>query len=450
MDTRRGVLKKILVGGGMLSAMPDALLAKTVVRKKQFEKPVCTLFRSVNGTPQENIVKVVEIMGGMKNIIGSDDLVVIKPNVQWWNQGVPNLAALKVFVEMIMERPGGFRGEVVIAENCHRGNTPWASENSGWARRFERNSDISQVSNMKELTDHLKKNYGDRFTICHWTNVASGARRVYGPNEGNGYVYCDGTGGVPLMACDNGIVGDRRRATIMTYPIFTTDKGTIVDFKNGIWEKGLYTEQPLRFINFAALNHHSAYCGITSAVKNYLGVSDLSGGPDPINGGRLTGEYFNFHSFPFDKWAPGPKPGMLGKEIGIFLDTVRKADLNITTAEWVGLASRVAPPVARTRAVMACTDPVALDYHAAKYVLYPNSNMSIHNPDKEKSPVRQYLKECAEMCGCLLDESHVKVESYDHQKKRLQTDEDLIVKGEMQWGSDPKILLKYFVLRYMV
>ena len=108
----------------------------------------------------------------------------------------------------------------------------------------------------------------------------------------------------------------------MTYPIFTTDKGTIVDFKNGIWEKGSYTEQPLRFINFSALNHHSAYCGVTSAVKNYLGVTDLSGGPDPINGGRLTREYCNFHSFPFDKWAPGPKPGMLGKEIGIFLNTV--------------------------------------------------------------------------------------------------------------------------------
>src|SRR4030067_1753057 len=129
---------------------------------------------------------------------------------------------------------------------------------------------------------------------------------------------------------------------------------------------------------------------------------------------------------------------MLGKEIGIFLKTVRKADWNITTAEWVGIASRVDPPVARTRTVMACTDPVALDYHAAKYVLYPNSKSPVHNPDRDKSPVRQYLMECAQMGGCLLDESHVKVESYDHQKKRLHTDEDLVVHGEVQWGREPK------------
>jgi hypothetical protein len=44
----------------------------------------------------------------------------------------------------------------------------------------------------------------------------------------------------------------------------------------------------LKFVNFAALNHHSTYCGMTSTIKNYLGVSDLSGGPDPFNDGKLT------------------------------------------------------------------------------------------------------------------------------------------------------------------
>lgn len=283
---------------------------------------MCTIYRSVNGTSNGNLVKVIEMMGGMHNLFGSDDLIVIKPNVQWWNQGTPNLAALKMFVDMIMEMTGGFRGEVVIAENCHRGPLPWASANSGWAQRFDRNSDIPHINNTKDLTDHLKKKYHDRFSTYHWINVASGARRVYCPRDGDGYVFCDGTGGVPLIACDNGVKGERRRTTIMTYPIFSTDNGTTVDMKNGIWKKGTYTGQPLRFVNFAALNHHSTYCGITSAVKNYLGVTDLSGGPDPINGGRLTREYCNFHSFPFDKWAPGPKPGMLGKEIGIFLNTV--------------------------------------------------------------------------------------------------------------------------------
>jgi hypothetical protein len=163
----------------------------------------------------------------------------------------------------------------------------------------------------------------------------------------------------------------------------------VVDFKNGIWEKDSYTDQPLKFINCAALNHHSTHCGATSAIKNYLGVSDLSGGADPSKGGRLTGNYYNFHSFPFNKWGPGPEPGMIGAEIGVFLNSIRKADLNITTAEWVGLASRTATPVARTRAVLACEDPVALDYHATKYILFPNSKIAFHNPDNPESPYNE-------------------------------------------------------------
>ena len=33
--------------------------------------------------------------GGIEKIIGAGDIVVIKPNVQWWNQVAPNLSAIK-------------------------------------------------------------------------------------------------------------------------------------------------------------------------------------------------------------------------------------------------------------------------------------------------------------------------------------------------------------------
>ena len=65
------------------------------------------VYRSINGTPEQNLRKVVELMGGIEKIIGSNDVVLIKPNVMWWNQGAPNLCALKTFVDMIMSRPGG-------------------------------------------------------------------------------------------------------------------------------------------------------------------------------------------------------------------------------------------------------------------------------------------------------------------------------------------------------
>jgi hypothetical protein len=140
--------------------------------------------------------------------------------------------------------------------------------------------------------------------------------------------------------------------------------------------------------------------------------------------------------------------GVIGAEIGVFMNTIRKADLNITTAEWVGLASRTETPVARTRAVLASTDPVALDYHATKYILFPNSQISIHNPVKAESPLHHYLMKCAEHGGGEIDESKVAVKSWDFGKGRFQRDDELVILGEKEWGNNPKMILKYLVFRY--
>lgn len=387
----------------------------------------------------------MDMMGGISKFIGTRDIVIIKPNVQWWNQGAPNLLSIKALVDMIMNQSAGFHGEVVIAENIHGGAAPW--HHGGWAKLFDRNADVRGLRHYNGLSAHLKNKYGKQFSICHWIDVKDGGRRVFGPNDGTGYVYCDGTGGVPLLELDNGASDEDRRSVIMTYPIFKTDKGTVIDYKHGAWEKGAYTRQPLRFINVAALNHHSSYCGATSAVKNYLGINDLSGGPDPHHGGKLTDKYYNFHSFPFNKWAAGPVSGMIGAEVGVFMNTIRKADLNITTTEWVGLASRTETPVSRIKAVLASTDPVALDYHATKYLLYPNSKLRFHNPDDDVSPLHQYLQACAEKSGYVFDERHVDVKSYDFATNRLQTDDQMVVKGHTTWGYDIKSLMKYLVLR---
>ena len=388
----------------------------------------------------------MDLLGGIDSLVGADDVVAIKPNVQWWNQGAPNLAATVALVERIVER-SEFRGEVILVENCHRGPKPW--EAAGWKERFTLNSDLEGVSNYSELGALLSKRYPGKFSVCHWVNVDACGKRVYSPADGPGYVYCDGTGGVPRLVFSNGLAGEHARATIMTYPIFTAAaKGRLVDYKHGVWERGAYTGQPFKYINLAALNHHSSYCGITSCVKNYLGVTDLSGGPDPFDGGKLDAVHYNFHSFPFNKWAPGPAPGMIGAEIGMFLDTIRRPDLNIVTAEWIGLSSRTEGPVVRTRAAIASPDAVALDYHSAKYLLYPNSGIRFHDPDDPASPTRQYLQACARHGGGVFDESRVGVKSYDLAAGRLQREDEFRVKADKEWGGEVKPILKYLALRY--
>ena len=444
MISRRHLVQSFFASVLMLS-LPECGRPENTVSRKNLMQKKASIYRSINGTPQENMSKVIDLMGAINKIIGMHDVVVIKPNVQWWNQGAPNIAAIDTFITMIIDRPGGFQGEVVLAENNHRGAQPW--NNAGWSKSFERNSDLPSILNYNHLAERLKKKYGDRFSVCHWIDICVGAKRVFSPTDGTGYVLCDGTEGVPLLSTSNGLAGKKRREVIMSYPIFKTDKGTIIDFKNGVWSKGAYTEQPLKFINCAALNHHSFYCGPTSAIKNFLGVSDLSGGPDPANKGKLISNYYNFHSFPFDKWSKGPVPGMLGLEIGTFLNTIRKPNLNLTTAEWIGLSTRTEPPVAHTRAVCASTDPVALDYHSAKYILYPNSRIRLHDPEYTSGPFHADLLQCAQTSGCIFDERYVDIQSFDFSKMRLQQDNELAVIGKTVWGSDMKSLLKYLVTR---
>jgi len=59
--------------------------------KGQSNDNACSLYRAINGSPAENLSKIIELMGGIEKIIGEDHIVVIKPNVQWWNQGAPDL-----------------------------------------------------------------------------------------------------------------------------------------------------------------------------------------------------------------------------------------------------------------------------------------------------------------------------------------------------------------------
>src|SRR3972149_5624303 len=148
MDSRREFLKKVLIVGGAINVKTKVFAQSIPPIRKATKETFCTLSRSVNGNPATNIAKVIGQMGGIEKVIGAYDVVVIKPNVQWWNQGSPNLLSLKTFIDMIMERPGGFKGEVVLAENCHRGPSPQTSKSSGWAKNYEWNSDIAGMHNM--------------------------------------------------------------------------------------------------------------------------------------------------------------------------------------------------------------------------------------------------------------------------------------------------------------
>jgi len=98
--------------------------------------------------------------------------------------------------------------------------------------------------------------------------------------------------------------------------------------------------------------------------------------------------------------------------------------------------------------LLASPDPVALDYHSARYLLYPNSGIRFHDPDGPASPTRQYLEACSRHGGGVFDESHVAVKSFDVAAGRLQREDELVISAGTEWGNDPKAIGKYLLFRY--
>jgi hypothetical protein len=188
----------------------------------------------------------------------------------------------------------------------------------------------------------------------------------------------------------------------------------------------------------SALRNHSN-AGVTAIIKNYLGVVDLTCGYHGLN----PPGYYNFHYIAVDWPASGvlrnsmksfitsnvsekpkivrkiaqfvgPQNGALGGAVGHFMKTIREADLNIIAAEYAGHEGRRTKP-AHTKTVLASTDPVALDYYAGKYVLYPlgGKRAGDNNPDDPHSTFRKYLDLCHAQGIGTLDETEMVLHKFD-------------------------------------
>lgn len=288
-------------------------------------------------------------------IIKKDDTVLIKVNGEWEERGGTNTDLLKAFIQKILEHPEGFAGEVVVVENGQ------------WAIHLD-----SPKSNAEDVTQSFQKvvdyfqNQGYRVSLYDWTQIGGTAGNIVVINENekkkDGYV--DMPGGV-------------------SYPIFTTKFGTRISLKDGVWKDGRYDKSKLKFINMPVLKSHSLM-GVTAAVKHYMGVLSTS----------LCNDGFDQHE------------GMVYEGLmGRMMAQVIYPDLNILDANYIGVSSR-GPASSyesayRAGIVLASKDPVALDYYAGKYILYPLTGFERHNPDNKDTSrygrypynsFRQYLR----------------------------------------------------------
>jgi len=392
--SRRSFIKKTGEGTGVV--LVSSMLGENVSPGYTYSDDYSHIYVASDNGPVQNLENVIQMMGGIQNLFGLNDIVVIKTNAQWWNQGSPNLAATKRFIELILDIPG-FVGEVIVCDNNHRWHP---SANGAWANTFEINSNVPGVTNLMELIQQFQDRGYQNVTHYCWIDTGSNKDKLTsGPEEGDGYVY------LPDIQYDNGGSGDDHRITIMSYPVFTSSySGVTIDLRKGAWKDGNYTGQPVKFIVFSAVSAHYT-AKVTSAIKNFFGVVDLSGDSDPHKPplyGKMYENYYNFHAFSYNKTVPvEPVSGAMGGAVGTFLKNVRMPDFFVTTAEWVGVGDRTVPEKAeQTKTILASKDPVALDYYSTKYLLYPaaikqkKSYAEDFNPDNLDQPLRKYLETC--------------------------------------------------------
>ncbi len=317
------------------------------------------IYVAKNGPPAWNVEKTVALAGGIQRFVGQDDVVVIKPNGQWPNQGYTNTACLKAMIDVILNRPGGYSGEIIIMEHVHRDPTAAMSGSYCWNM-----STGNRANNWPDMNyNELVADYANRgIPIVN-------ADPLYDSGQGSYVTTASGPAGIgagkqgwvhfSYTTSFNGRVAD------LSYPILrsSVDTGKLIDLKNGVWKNGSYTGQKVKLIFLPTLNNHAGrnyedYAGPTSAVKTHIGIVDFQ----TVNGNTLHDIGYSISPY---------NPGIMGESVAEWYKLVRPA-FYLTCAEYTGQWSRTGTGDAtHTRTVGLCADPVTLDYWMCKNVLLP-------------------------------------------------------------------------------
>ncbi|MGQ9672512.1 MAG: DUF362 domain-containing protein [Candidatus Aminicenantales bacterium] len=275
-------------------------------------------------------------LAGPLGLIAANDVVLIKVNAQWKYRGATNSDLVRGLIQRILDHPDGFTGEVVIFENG-QGRGSLACDTSA---AYGDSSVRANANDEKHSFLYLVNN------VFHDARVSAflldPVRRTF-------------------IDSNDHITKGYRRYENVSYPCLTTPGGRRVELREGIWQGNGYS-QNLKLINVPVLKHHdTGGSEITACLKHYYGVLSMDDGQSGYR--HYAG---------------------LGETCGKMIASVETPVLNIVDAIWVSHGSLTGYPVSttfRANQILASQDPVAADYWAAKYILYPIDGNFRHHPD---------------------------------------------------------------------
>ncbi len=406
-----------IIGGAILN---ESLLASINSRSSLAEN----IYIAKNGTPAENVTKVFDMKyGGIENFIGINDVVIINPNGQWPNQGGTNCGNCIGLIDSILNRPGGFNGEILFVE-CTQGVPTgyWTANSAGLARNgpYNFNDMITNYQNNGYSNVNGIRIQRSKYNTSTWPVISSPTTQGWIRTEWNS----------PTSGC----------LFYLPYPVIRSPfSNRLISLKDGVYENGQLTSTPLKFIKMPNLNNHGSnatqdYAGVTSATKSFLGITELENATSGVfdDGHNSLHTYSRTcHGSTYERsWA-------CGEAVGAWMTLCRKPDIFLTSAEWSGWGSRYGTDATETKTVGLADNPSTLDYYMCKYVLYPvlpashTTQGRYLNPDYDiaRNMTRQTIEGCISQGYGTSDENQMAAFVYDYNSPTVNRQEiDLKIK----------------------
>lgn len=271
-------------------------------------------------------------LAGQNGLIAPTDVILLKVNSQWAERGMTSTDVVRGLIQRLLDHPAGFQGEIVIVEN---------GQTQDYLDSPHQNNDELEDHNqsIRRVVDGFSSN---QVSLFNWRLIGQTTVSEFeAGDDRDGYVLA---GNYPL-----------------NYPKFTTARGTKISLKRGIWDGVKYDDTRLKLINLPVLKAH-VFMGVTGAVKNYAGVmSRFVGYYEP-------GDDWDYHANFYRPWKGNPA-GLLGALLAIRFPTVTIMDATYVNPHTNWAASFDQTP--RVGALLASTDPIALDYYASQSILMP-------------------------------------------------------------------------------
>jgi len=290
-------------------------------------------------------------------IIAANDVVVIKINNQWANNGSnrrlsTNTDTLKGTIWRILQHPDSFTGEIIIAENTQDVVGSWDITPANSEDQNQSFQDVVDVFQGLGYPVYLYRLDDLNSNLTSGGDVSAGGYPVGEYANGN-------NDDMYIMLEDTADTGTNE----LSYPKFQTHTGgAFVSMRYGIWDGSSYDLDRLTFINMPVLKQHSM-AGATIGWKNLIGLVTIADTDNRYGSwNEMHNFYWGYYSWNYDH----DTYGLLGRHFA-FIGT---PDLNIVDAIWAADSNHNGTGV-RQDILLASRDIFAVDWYASEYVLYP-------------------------------------------------------------------------------